>query len=136
MDTFGRLPNDVISQINALYNTPKIEFVVDYLDTTLVIDLLSIKYILPILTPMCKSGEDIYCGNIDGLKRVINDKCGVYTETYNHNKFTINIGNIGIIISTNKNVNIIIPIEHLDVFIDALQKYYDILDSYPKVYTF
>lgn len=136
MDTFGRLPNDVLSQITSLYYMPKIEFVFDGIHADLIVDSISINYKLSVVNPLYHyNGNGVHCERepLINLKKLIDEKRGeyCYNDGYNNDSFTINIDDT-IEIYTYYNINITIPIKYIDIFINAVQKYYDILNAYPK----
>lgn len=134
MNTFGILPNDIINKIEQLYQLPKID-VIDkgnqYMFLTL--DLHYINLNITLLPPLHNIyGIDTCCiYELLRLNTFINalrknkpsfyDEDGLFKVTYNKN---ISINYCSSVIKLNNNC--------LPVLIKALEKYYDILNSYPK----
>jgi hypothetical protein len=135
MDTFGILPNDVLDKIKHIYQLPKID-IVDKGDQYifLTLDLHYINLNITLLPPLHNIyGVDTCCiQELLTLNTFINalrenkpsyyDENGSFKITYNKN---ININYYGATLKLNKNC--------LPVLIKALEKYYNILNSYPKI---
>lgn len=133
MDAFGRLPNDVISQITSLYNTPKIEFI-DEGDQQIYLIINAVPYNCKfyILSPLCRIDGVNQCESnaLQKLKHLIDNKHGSYLEQIEKELFCVDIDNI-ITIHT-ENVTLTMPNNNIDAVICGLKQYYDLLDKYPK----
>lgn len=136
MDTFGRLPNDVINRIEEIYQLPTINFVYkEKINTTyLVIDLhyIKIRFIAMYLNTDV-SKNDYYKKTLPNIKQFIdninkNIPC-VYDENY-YFKIGYNTDNI---IVTDSDTKLTLKKPCIHVLLDALNKYYDMLDSF-KLY--
>jgi hypothetical protein len=133
MDTFGRLPNDVIDRIEEIYQLPTINFVYkEKVNTTyLVIDLhyIKVRFIAMYLNEHV-SKKDYYKNTLPDIKQFIdninkNIPC-VYKESY---YFEINYNTDNIIV-TDSDTKLTLKKSCTNVLLDALNKYYDMLDNY------
>ena len=134
MDSFGRLPTDVIDKITSLYNTAKIEFI-DHGDQQIEMVMTGVPYSINfnIMTPLCNVDGVVKCQKylLREIKDLIDNKKGMHLIAWDDHKiFGIIIDDI-ITIKT-QDFCITIPIIYIDVLICGLQQYYNLLDKYPK----
>lgn len=133
MDSFGRLPSDVISEITKFNDVLEITFVSDRLPFyNMRLKTLHYQcnfwYIAPIFLI-----NDIYLCEMDelnNLKNIIDNKYGGYQRFHIEDDFSFSIRD-NITISTS-DATMILPMSCLEDFIAGLQKLYTILDAYPK----
>ena len=136
MDSFGRLPTDVIDTIVSLYNTTTFEFI-DHGDQKVEMIITGTFNInIDIMTPLCNMNGIDTCNQYEltTIKNLIDNKRGHHVITYEDEIFSIMIDQI-ITIKSN-DVSVKIPIIYIDAFISGLQQYYNLLDKYPKNYLY
>jgi hypothetical protein len=133
MDSFGRLPSDVINQITTLYSALEIT-VIDEGNQKIYFIMKTLHYTCKFrcITPLCNINDVDMCNmyELNEIKQMIDYKTGSYIQQYDNEKFSIVINN-NITVST-QDVDMVLPISCLDDFIAGLQKLYNILDAYPK----
>lgn len=134
MDCYGRLPSDVINEITKLYNVLDVN-IEDNGNQQILLILKTLHYQckIKIITPLRNINGIEYCDSavLEKIKILINNRIGSYTMNYPHDFFEIIITKKDITISTAE-VDMTLPIMHIDNFIAGLQKLYTILHTYPK----
>lgn len=134
MDTFGRLPNDVINEITKFNDVLNV-IIEDKGNQQIYMMLKTLHYqckfqcMVPLTNiygvDMCNKAD------LEKIKIMINNKFGKYIQQWDDELFVISITEKDITISTPE-VTMTLPIIHLDDFIIGLQKLYNLLDTYPK----
>lgn len=133
MDTFGRLPNEVLSQIVSLHALPSIKIVKMNDDNIyFLINVVSCCFKIWVTTPLYYKYNSISCekSSLNELKEFIEIKTNIYTHEYKKEFFTVEVNNI-ITISTH-NMECTLPLQCLDILMDAMKEYYDMLAKYPS----
>ena len=131
MDTFGRLPNDVIKNIMALYQLPMIDVVIENNKIYMIINYLLMH--VKILIYNVHMYINVQSKIAD--KKTINDKIDDFIYRLNHDMicyydtdfFKINVN--GVIIINYADCHITLTMESKKILIDAIIKYKKILNQ-------
>lgn len=135
MDSFGRLPTDVLDKITKLNDVLEV-IIEDKGNQQIFMTLKTIHYTCKFqcMTPLVNviGGGEMCCkSGLLEMGNLIKNKCGSYIQQYEEELFSISITQEEISIST-PDVTMTLPICYLDDFIAGLQTLYNILDTYPK----